>query len=498
MDRKAGVLLPVSALPSEEGVGTFGPGAYAFVDFLASCGVAVWQVLPLTPTLDGNSPYQSVAALAFDPLYIDLYELIEKGLLQKEELPPYSTDKVHYDFMKKEKARLLRLAFSRFDKNDPAFVAFEEKGEYRAYATFCALLSAFDGKLFYEWPDGYDVYDEKRTEEFVATHKDDYLYYVFTQYFAHTEWMRLKEYANEKGVEILGDAPIYLALNSVEVYTHPEMFMLGEDRKPTLVAGCPPDYFNEDGQLWGNPLYDWEQMKSNGYAWWPERLHRSFEIFDILRIDHFRGLDRFFTIESGAPNARNGKWMQGPGAALFEGFEHAPIVAEDLGFVDDSLREMMRKTGYPGMKVFEFGLDGDPWNEHKPSNYVENAVAYTGTHDNMPFKGHLDELKGSQRKTAVSDIETQARIFSVRPRLNNNVSLTKTAIETLFASRARLAVCPMQDLLALGKESRMNTPALVSDDNWAWRLDKKLLTSGLKNWIKRILIETCRADKTNA
>ncbi len=492
MDRKAGVLLPVSALPSDEGIGTLGPSAYAFVDFLASCGVSIWQVLPLTPTLDGNSPYQSVAAEAFDPLYIDLFELVNKGLLKKEELPEACKEKVRYEYLKKAKAEALRLAFSRFDKKDPDFVAFEKEGAFRPYAEFSAMLEKFGGKIFYDWPDGYDVYDEAKMEKFLSENRDLYLYYVFTQFFAFKQWMALKAYANEKGIAILGDAPIYLALNSVEVYTHPEMFMLGENRRPTLVAGVPPDYFNEEGQLWGNPLYNWEQMKGTGYAWWHARLHKALTIFDILRIDHFRGLDRFYTIENGSINAKNGKWMKGPGAELFEGFENAPIVAEDLGYVDDSLREMLRKVGYPGMKIYEFGMDGDPWNEHKPTNYVENCVAYTGTHDNMPFRAYLEQLSKEEKKTAVTDVETQARILSVRPRLNNNVSLTKTAIETLLASRARYAICPMQDLLTLGNESRMNTPALVSEDNWAWRLDPALLTERLRSWIKKAIKESNR------
>ena len=480
MDRKAGVLLPVSALPSEEGVGTFGPGAYAFVDFLASCGVSVWQVLPLTPTLDGNSPYQSVAALAFDPLYIDLYELIEKGLLQKDELPPYSTDKVHYDFMKKEKARLLRLAFSRFDKNDPAFVAFEEKGEYRAYAIFCALLSAFGGKLFYEWPDGYDVYDEKRTEEFVAAHKDDYLYYVFTQYFAHTEWLRLKEYANEKGVEILGDAPIYLALNSVEVYTHPEMFMLGEDRKPTLVAGCPPDYFNEDGQLWGNPLYDWEQMKSNGYAWWHERLHRSFEIFDILRIDHFRGLESYWSIPAGEKTAAGGHWEKGPGRKLFYAVERRfgqiPIIAEDLGYVTDSVRQLVHDTGFPNMKVLEFAFDSRDEAgaaEYLPVFYERNCVVYTGTHDNETLRGWIEAIKPEE-------LATVKRYLDVRS--EDPMEIVDRMMNLALGSVANTCILPLQDWLGLDNSARINHPSTMGK-NWQWRAKKEQFSGELKEKI---------------
>ncbi len=487
--------MPVSALPSEEGIGTLGKGAYDFVDFLAASSFSVWQVLPLTPTLDGNSPYSSVAAFALNPLYIDLAELTEEGLLTSEELPAKKSGKIDYPSVKREKDRLLRLAFSRFDKRNEEFISFEREGAYRDYAAFSSLGEYFGGKAFYDWGDGYSSYDPIRTKAFLSAHEDSYLYYVFTQYLFSKQWKRLKTYANGKGIRILGDLPIYLSRNSVEMYAHSELFMLGEDGAPALVAGVPPDYFNEEGQLWGNPLYDWERMKADGYSWWRERIRRELSLFDILRIDHFRGLDRFYAIDASAPNAKEGKWLPGPGAALFEGFEDAPIVAEDLGYIDDSLREMLKKVGYPGMKVYEFGLNGDPWSEHKPANYRENVVAYTGTHDNMPFKGYLDGLKGEEKKTAIRDIKTQAEVLSVPLRLQNNAMLTRTAVETLFASKARLAICPMQDLLSLGAEARMNTPALVSEENWAWRLDRGAIKESLIRSLSKMLKATDRANK---
>ena len=513
MTRKAGILLSISSLPSREGIGTLGEGAYAFVDFLAKAGFSVWQVLPLTPTREGNSPYSSVCENALNPLFIDLYDLVRLGLLREEEIAFSAKGRVDYEALIPEKKRLLRLAFSRFDTGDADFVAFVKAGEYEDYARFSVLSEAFGGKPFWEWGDFAD-YDENFVSAFLAEREEDRLFYLFTQYLFDNEWRKLKAYANKRGVAIFGDMPIYVAMNSAEVYFHSDLFLLDERRKPSEVAGVPPDYFNSEGQLWGNPLYDWSKMKESGYRWWRDRIHRELSRFDVLRIDHFRGLDRFYAIKADAEDAKHGVWKKGPGASLFEGMTDLPIVAEDLGFIDESLRKMLEKVGFPGMKVYEFGLDGDPWSEHKPANYGENVVGYTGTHDNMPFRGYLDSLKGAARATAARDILIQATALSVAipPELDvakeigvgksegesarekiaylESLSLdrfvdlpadllTKTAIFTLFASRARLAMVPMQDLLALGADSRMNTPALVGSENWAWRLDSAYLTDRL-------------------
>ena len=525
MQRESGILLSVSSLPSREGIGTLGAGAYAFVDAVAAVGFQVWQVLPLTPTREGNSPYSSIAAVALNPLFIDLYDLVKQGLLKEEEIVFKKTERVDYPEVQAVKDRLLRLAFSRFDASSPDFQAFIRDNEYKDYAAFATLSEHFENKDFRDWADGYNVYDPARTEAFLAAHRDEYLYRLFTQYVFLKQWHALKSYANEKGVKILGDMPIYVAMNSAETYMHPELFLLDDARRPSFVAGVPPDYFNEDGQMWGNPLYDWKYMRQTGYKWWRERIARELELFDYLRIDHFRGLDRFYAIKADAPDAKHGTWMQGPGAELFEGLLDLPIIAEDLGYIDDSLRAMLDKVGFPGMKVYEFGLDGDPWNEHKPANYAENVVAYTGTHDNMPLRGHLDSLGKEALAIAARDILVQAVVLDVSLRDLLSASdlsegwgdlaslltssypmdpvaykaekqaridrierekaelfadldpeaLTRTAIRTLFASKARLAVVPAQDILGLGADSRMNTPALVDDGNWAWRLTEKEL-----------------------
>ena len=522
MTREAGVLLSVTSLPSREGIGTLGKGAYVFLDTIAKAGFRVWQVLPLTPTREGNSPYSSICENALNPLLIDLFDLVKRGLLREAEIPAPKGKTVDYPTVIKEKDKLLRLAFSRFDKTDPDFLAFEKRGEYREYAIFSALSEAFGDLPFTEWQDGFDRYDKDRTEAFIRKNRDQYLFYVFTQYLFDAQWKALKAHADKKGIKIFGDMPIYVAMNSAEVYFHPELFLFDENKRPTDVAGVPPDYFNSEGQLWGNPLYDWDKMADDGYRWWRERIRRELDRFDVLRIDHFRGLDRFYAIAVDAEDAKHGVWKKGPGAALFEGLTDLPIVAEDLGYVDESLREMMNKVGFPGMKVYSFGLDGDPWSEHKPANYKENVVAYTGTHDNMPFRGLLDSLEGHALATATRDILIQATVLKVPlPEsidvarnvgihseekeaisqkiaflessaddlfLNKpNETLTAVARATLLRSRARLAVIPMQDLLALGEDSRMNTPALVSEENWAWRLDPAYLTDAFCKRCKSLL-----------
>jgi len=520
MQREAGILLAVSSLPSEEGIGTLGKGAYSFLDAIAAAGFRVWQVLPLTPTREGNSPYSSVSATALNPLFIDLFALAEEGLLAKEEIVYKRKKSVNYVEVRKVKDALLRLAFSRFDVKTPDFVRFTEQNKYVDYAVFATLSDHFDGAPFYEWKEGFNVYDSERVAKFTEKNKNEYLYRLFTQYIFLKQWKALKTYANSLGIRILGDMPIYVALNSVEMYMHPELFLLDESHKPSLVAGVPPDYFNEDGQMWGNPLYDWASMRETGYKWWRDRISRELSLFDYLRIDHFRGLDRFYAIKADATDAKHGTWMPGPGAELFDGLLDLPIIAEDLGYIDDSLRAMLEKVGFPGMKVYEFGLDGDPWNEHKPANYKENVVAYTGTHDNMPLCGYLKSLakdeyaiaarvitvqaivlgvslekamKGEARWEALSLLtpypsdeeeakkEMQRRIDAVESAplalfgTLDPVTMTNIAVASLFASKARLAVVPAQDLFALGAESRMNTPALVSEKNWAWRLTQKQL-----------------------
>ncbi|MGN1234970.1 MAG: 4-alpha-glucanotransferase, partial [Christensenellaceae bacterium] len=354
--RIAGILMPISSLPSAEGIGTFGKGAYEFVDFLKRSGMALWQVLPLVPTGYGDSPYQSCCADAMNAYFIDMEMLAEQGLLTKEEIASaegtYDERRVDYGMLFHAKNALLKRAFSAFDRNDEGFLAYLAKGEAYDYALFMTLKKKFGQKCWVEWESPYRKYDETVLADFAKVHEDEMLFWQFTQYIASKQWFALKEYANRNGVRIMGDIPLYVAYDSVEMWKYGEkLFQVDADGNPSSVAGVPPDAFSKDGQLWGNPLYDWEKMKKDGYAWWNQRIYRTLELFDMVRIDHFRGFDRYFAVPAKEKTAKNGVWMDGPKDALFRDKKGYAIVAEDLGIIDEGVVSLLKKTGYPGMKV---------------------------------------------------------------------------------------------------------------------------------------------------
>ena len=343
--RYAGVLLPVTALPSPYGVGTFGTKAKEFVDFLSCAGQKLWQVLPLVPTGYGDSPYSSSCATAGSPYLIDIDTLIEQGLLTKAEAEEYTCDvplwdgtagRVNYEALFYRRIPLLKLAFARFDREKPDFQAFLAAGEYADFAVFMALKEMHNWQALSAWPDCYRTREESAMERFCAENSDTILFWQFTQYVFFCQWRELKAYANAKGIQIMGDMPLYVSDDSVEVWAHPELFLLDSEGKPSEVAGVPPDYFSEDGQLWGNPLYNWEIMKEDGYAWWTNRLKKALDMYDVVRIDHFRGFDRFYAVPAGSKNARIGRWYDGPKEALFEDKMDWNIVAEDLGLLDEA------------------------------------------------------------------------------------------------------------------------------------------------------------------
>ena len=485
--RKAGILMPISALPGPYGIGTMGEGAYRFVRCLKSAGMIIWQTLPLLPTNYGDSPYQSCDARALNPYFIDLVQLKNQGLLEENEYQDvdwcYDERRVDYGKLFLYKANVLRRAFARFDKTHKDWVQFLEEGEYADFGVFMALKCRFGHQPWMEWEE-YKVYDENKVAAFVKENQDEVEFWQFTQYKFLEQWNALKAYAHEQGIEIMGDMPIYVAYDSVEMWKHgKELFLLDERGNPELVAGVPPDAFTDEGQLWGNPIYDWEKMKQDGYAWWKKRIDDSLRYFDIVRIDHFRGFDRFYAIPNGAENAKNGEWMQGPSAELFRGREQCNIVAEDLGVIDDGVRNMMRETGYPGMKVIEFAFDGSPDNEHKPTNYTENFVAYTGTHDNQPLRAYIDELTGYYAEAFDSDLQKECDEIGVVYKGETSAEKCRTVIRLLFASRAFLAIVPMQDVLCLGNESRMNFPSTVSADNWSYRFTEAEFTQTTAKWL---------------
>ena len=493
-ERYAGILLPITALPSPFGVGTLGAQAKKFVDFLAKAEQKVWQVLPLVPTGYGDSPYASSCAIAGSPYLIDIDSLIGQKLLTKEEAEEYSCaspdgkiGRVNYEALFYRRIPLLKIAFSRFDRQTPEFQSFLAKGEYADFAAFMTLKEAHGWKALSTWEEKYRARDEVALKGFLSANEEEVLFWQFTQYEFFRQWKELKAYANERGIEIMGDMPLYVSEDSAEVWAHPELFLLNGDGTPTEVAGVPPDYFIEDGQLWGNPLYDWAKMKEDGYAWWTARLQKALSMYDIVRIDHFRGFDRYYAIPAGSKNARVGRWCDGPKESLFEGKKDWKIIAEDLGILDDGVYRLMNNVGYPRMKVLEFAFDGDPKQEFKPSNYDENCVVYTGTHDNATFIEHLELLDEETRDIFYKDLSSECKKLGVqftyfKEHLNMTATMhraRRAVIKAAYRSCARYVILPLQDLLGTGAESRMNTPGTLSDRNWSWRCTADALSDKL-------------------
>ena len=496
-ERYAGVLLPITALPSPYGVGTMGAKARAFIDFLVKAGQKIWQVLPIVPTGYGDSPYASSCATAGSPYLIDVEELIKDGLLTKEECEEYSCEtgsRVDYATLFARRILLLKIAFSRFDRKQKVFTDFVESGEYADFSLFMELKEYHSWKALSDWQEKYRKREKKALDEFLAEKTNDVLFWQFTQYEFFRQWKKLKDYANAHGVQIMGDMPLYVSEDSVEVWAKPELFLLNEDGALTEVAGVPPDYFSETGQLWGNPLYNWEKMKEDGYAWWTARLKKALSIYDFVRIDHFRGFDRFYAVKAGSPNAKYGRWCDGPKEELFKDKKDWKIVAEDLGLLDEGVYRLMRNTGYPRMKILEFAFDGNPENEYKPCNYGENSVVYTGTHDNATFIEFLESASEKQRKIFYRDFLGECKkagvSFLCRPwqyGLRSTMQRARKAvIELAYVSSAKYVILPLQDLLGTGAESRINQPGTLGTWNWSWRVKEETLTDELSEEIRAL------------
>lgn len=495
--RSAGILLHVTSLPSPHGVGTLGATAYEFIDWMEKAELSIWQVLPLVPTNYGDSPYQSVSSTALNYYLIDFDILHKKGLLKKKD---YETrkfcdyvGKVNYSLLFTEKTKVLRLAFDKLDKKIPEFVSFVNQGDYKDFAVFMTIKAMHEYQPWNLWNKKYQTYSKELEDEIITEHKEDYLFWIWTQYEFLDEWNNLHRYARSKGIEIMGDMPLYVAYDSVEVWKHPELFILTEEKEPKLVAGCPPDCFTEDGQLWGNPVYDWDYMKKTNYAWWNERISKAFDLYDVLRIDHFRGFAQFYAIPYGMPNAKIGEWMDGPKFNLFKDKLNYKIVAEDLGFIDEEVRTLLKQTQYPGMKILEFAFDGSKDNEHKPSNYKENYVVYTGTHDNMPLYQYILDLNSDNLDTFLLDLQEECKKLNVELKSNSYEAITDSVVELAFASIANTCIIPVQDLLALDESSRMNLPATVSTKNWSYRVTKNQLTDKLADRIKNYVVKYNRS-----
>ena len=489
--RCAGVLLHITSLPTKYGVGTLGKEAYEFVDWLEKSKMSIWQVLPLMPTNYGDSPYQSVSSTALNYYLIDLDILCKKGYLKEEDFKDvifgYTPDRVNYEALFNNKVTVLKKAFDSFDKSDKSFVKFVESKKYNDFAVFMTLKSMHEYKQWTLWDEKYIKYSAKLEEEIITKYNDDYLFWIWTQFEFMNEWNELHNYAKSKGISIMGDMPLYVAYDSVEVWKYPHLFDLTEDSELKFVAGCPPDMFSEDGQLWGNPVYDWAYMKETNYEWWNERIARIFEQVDILRIDHFRGFDRYYSIPAADDTARNGEWVDGPKFDLFKDKLDLNIVAEDLGVIDEGVLTLMEQTNYPGMKVLEFCFDGKSENEHKPSNYKENHIVYTGTHDNMPFYQFVADMDEEEKEILVDDLIYECALLDVDPKISTIKEITETAVELAYASTANACIIPIQDLLAADGTTRMNFPSTVSTNNWSYRVSKEDLSDELSDRLVKLV-----------
>ena len=469
MDRASGILLPISALPSPYGIGTLGKAAYAFADFLHAAGQKYWQLLPLGPTSYGDSPYQSFSTFAGNPYFIDLDLLAEEGLLDKEDLAAadWGNDPRYVDYGKIYEVRfaVLRRAFLRGRGRDrEAVERFQAENPWlKNYALYMAVKAHFGMKSWLEWP---DEAIRVRAPEAVARYEkelaEDAAFYTYLQYLFFKQWGELREYIHSLGIRIIGDLPIYVAMDSADVWAEPEFFQLGEGNIPTEVSGVPPDYFSADGQLWGNPLYDYDRMRQDGFGWWIRRVEGASRLFDVIRIDHFRGLESYWAVPYGAETAREGRWRKGPGmdlvGVLTQWFHGLDIIAEDLGFLTPEVHQLLGDSGLPGMKVLEFAFDAREPSNYLPHTYERNCVCYVGTHDN--------ETVMQWREQADRADVTFARKYLG---LNEAEGFHWGMIRGGMSSVADTFVAQMQDYLGLGAEGRMNTPGTLGN-NWRWRL----------------------------
>ena len=483
--RKCGVLLPVASLPSAYGIGCFSKEAYEFVDRLKEAGQSCWQILPLGPTGFGDSPYQSFSTFAGNPYFIDPCDLVERGYVTKRTCDSYDfgADPEYVDYAKiyESRFRLLREAWKNSniarDKDFQKFVQ-DNSRWLDDYALYMAVKASFDNVCWTEWDDDIKMRRPAALKAYRNKFAGEIEFYQFQQYMFRVQWDKLKTYANENGVEIIGDIPIYVAFDSSDAWANPELFQFDENCNPTAVAGVPPDSFSNTGQLWGNPLYDWEYHKKTGYKWWLQRLAACYQMYDIVRIDHFRGFDEYYAVPADAKTAVVGEWKPGPGYELFAAMKkelgEKQIIAEDLGFLTPSVLKLVQKTGYPGMKVLQFAFNSREESSYLPHNYQRNCVVYTGTHDNDTVLGWYRTLNRQDKRFC--------NAYLGRSR-GGRSGLPWAFIRAAFASVADLAVVPMQDYLELGSEARINMPSTLGD-NWKWRMLPGAFTGELAEKMK--------------
>ena len=490
--RSSGVLMHITSLPGQFGIGTFGKSAYEFVDFLEETKQTYWQILPLTTTSYGDSPYQSFSAVAGNLNLIDFSLLKEDGLLEESDYANVNFgenhEKVDYALLFEARRPILEKAVANTSKNSEVLAEIEkfeaENSSWLAdYAEYMAIKESFGYKSFVHWDEDIKKGEETAREKYRTELQDSIRYYTVTQYFFFKQWLALKEYANEKGIKIIGDMPIYVSADSVEMWTMPELFKVDVNNEPLYVAGCPADDFSPTGQLWGNPIYDWEKHKEQGFSWWIYRVQESFKIYDVLRIDHFKGFSDFWQIDKDAENAVNGTWEAGPGIELFQKIKEQlgdlPIVAENLGFIDAKAEKLLDDSGYPGMKILQFAFPGED-NLDRPHHYTQNSVAYTGTHDNDVVNGWYEKLSESERKLVSEYLNRR-----------DDETITEAMIRGIYSSVSDYAIVTMQDLLDKDATSRMNVPSTVGG-NWEWRMLAEDLTEERKEFLKNITVRYSR------
>ena len=481
--RASGVLMPIFSLSSDYGIGTLGKEAYEFVDFLKSAGQTYWQILPLGITGFGDSPYQSVSAYAGNPYFIDLEELIKDGFLVKSEVEALKwcedSSRIDYELMYNNRYKILKTAYIRFKSKFPEdYEEFLSENSYwlEDYSLYASIKDSLNGASFDVWDKDLILREPNAIEKAKTELADSIGFHKMMQYFFCTQWFKLKEYAYENGIYIIGDIPIYVALDSADVWSNPKQFQLDSDMKPTAVAGCPPDAFSEDGQFWGNPLYDWGYMKKDGYSWWMNRIGYSAKLYDVVRIDHFRAFSAYYSIPAKDKTAKNGKWVKGAGLDFFKEAEKKlgklNIIAEDLGTIDDDVRTLLKATGFPGMKVLQFAFDPESESSYLPHNIDKNCVVYTGTHDNDTIIGYVKDAPANQVKFMKEYL-----------RIGENESVNWAVIRSALATSADTVILQMQDFLGLDNSARINTPA-TSGDNWQWRIGKGCVNDWLAQIIK--------------
>lgn len=493
--KKSGILLHISSLPSRYGIGCFDEEAYRFVDKLKEAKQSYWQILPLGVTSFGDSPYQSFSTYAGNPYFISLDELVKKGWLLNSDLPVVEESTVvDYEYLYNHRYALLKKAYNNSNiQNDEDFKNYCNESSWWLddYALFMGLKNKYNGSSWSSWSEDLRLRYEYSLKVASIEVFDEIMFHKFLQYTFWDQWKKLKAYANENGIKIIGDIPIYIAYDSADVWANPKMFQLDESLNPTAVAGCPPDGFSATGQLWGNPLYDWKKHQESGYEWWSKRMNYCKDYYDVVRIDHFRGFDEYYSIPFGDETAVNGHWEKGPGSGLFKAIENKigkmNVIAEDLGYLTDTVKQMVKDTGYPGMKLLQFGFDSRDTSGaelYQPHNYIENSIAYTGTHDNETmmgwFKSILEEEKQQLKDYIGFEKETDEELLDA-------------CIETLMNSVSKTVIIPMQDWLKLDNKARMNVPS-TAGINWKWRMTSSQFDDTLICHIKEIVVRHQRGE----